>query len=185
LRADFDVEVDYRLFFLHPEVPPGGMGIEGLYGGNREYIESVRENYRRMADQAGLPVGKLTIIANTKVPLMVAEIAKEQGLHEPYHRAVYHAYWADGKNIGEWDVLASIIKDVGLELSTEDMVQRFQDLANQVDDSFKHGIQSGVSGIPTFFIGGEKIVGAQPYEIIKQFAEWALNHDGTDKMAST
>ena len=35
----------------------------------------------------------------------------------------------------------------------------------------------GISGVPTFLIGGELVVGAQPYEVIKQAVEEAITGD--------
>ena len=116
-------------------------------------------------------MGKITQIANTKVPLMVAEVAKEQGLHDKFHRAAFHAYWAEDLNIGEWDILEPIIASAGLDLPRETMVARFKELSGKVDTSLKEGRAMGVTGIPTFFIGAEAVVGAQPYEEIKRVAE--------------
>ncbi len=104
MRADFDVGIDYRPFFLHPEIPVGGVPVETLYGSNPDYYKAVLANTRRLAGQVGLPVGEISTIAHTMLPLMLGEVAREQGRHEAYHRATFHAYWAEGQNIGEWKV---------------------------------------------------------------------------------
>ena len=152
-----------------------------MYGGNPDYYKAVHANYRRLAGQVGLPVGEITTIAHTMLPLMVGEVAREQGCHEAYHRATFHAYWADGLNIGEWKVLEPLALGAGLRINIDDLQSREQELRRLVDEGYKEGRRLGVSGIPTFFIGGEQVVGAQPYEAIKEVVERHLNGsaDGT------
>ena len=153
------------------------MPIAALYGGNAAHYSALHNNFVRLAGEAGLPVGELTQVANTKVPLMVAEVAKEQGRHDKFHRAAFHAYWAQDQNIGEWDVLEPIIENAGIDLPREVMVARFRELAGKVEASLKEGQAMGVTGIPTFFIGAEAVVGAQPYEVLKRVAERNIGRD--------
>lgn len=137
----------------------------------------------RLAGQVGLPVGEITQVANTKVPLMVAEVAKEQGRHDKFHRAAFHAYWAEDQNIGEWTVLEPILQSAGIDLPRDTMVARFKELAGRVDTSLKEGRAMGVTGIPTFFIGAEAVVGAQPYEVIKRVAERNIGRNVPDSLS--
>lgn len=121
-----------------------------------------------------MPIGEFDFVAHTKLPLMVGEVAKEQGVHDPYHRAVFRAYWEKGANIGEWEVLEPIIAEVGLNFTASDMSARYAELEAVVQASFEQGRRMGVSGIPTFIIGNRGLVGAQPYPAIKQMAEETL-----------
>ena len=175
LRNDFDVEIKYKPFFLHPEIPEGGLPIEQFYGCNRAYFAQVKDHFKKMANDVGLPVDEITVIANTKLALMLGEYAKEQGRHEAYHRAVFHAYWAEGKNIGEWDVLSEIMTDLDLTLTASDMTAKYQDLSHAVDAQFNSARMMGINAIPTFLFGDERIVGAQPYEVIKSLVEQTLD----------
>lgn len=168
------MEIIYKPFFLHPEIPEGGLPAEQLYGGNRGYFAQVKANFTRMAATVGLPVGDIEVIANTRPALMLGEYAQEQGKHEAYHRAVFQAYWAEGKNIGEWDVLQAILTEVGLQLTPGDLAAKFQQLSHQVDDHFQAALRLGISGIPTFIIGDRRIVGAQPYEVIRSVVKDVL-----------
>ncbi|MCH7858854.1 MAG: DsbA family protein [Candidatus Marinimicrobia bacterium] len=178
MREDFEVEIEYKPFFLHPEIPEGGLPAEQLYGGNRGYFDQVKANFTRMAEAVGLPVGDIRVIANTRLALMLGEYAREQGKHEDYHRAVFRAYWAEGSNIGDWDVLQAILTEVGLHLTPADLAAKFQQLSHQVDDQFQAALRQGISGIPTFIIGDRRIVGAQPYEQIRSVVKDVLTGVG-------
>lgn len=47
-------------------------------------------------------------------------------------------------------------------------------MASEVDNDFNQGVSYGVSGTPTFFINGVKVVGAQPFSVFKQVIDQAL-----------
>ena len=48
-------------------------------------------------------------------------------------------------------------------------------MTSEVQKDFTDGSKYGVSGTPTFFINGIKLVGAQPYSAFKQLIEQELN----------
>ena len=47
--------------------------------------------------------------------------------------------------------------------------------SSEVQKDFNDGSSYGVSGTPTFFINGIKLVGAQPYNAFQQIIEQELN----------
>jgi|TARA_B100001964_G_scaffold244899_1_gene328723 protein-disulfide isomerase len=49
-------------------------------------------------------------------------------------------------------------------------------MKQEVQADASYGSQIGVSGTPTFFINGIKLVGAQPYEAFKQVIESELSN---------
>ena len=161
------MEIKYKPFFLHPEIPERGLPVGQFYGGNRAYFAQVKNHFEKMVNDVGLPVDEITIIANTKLALMLGEYTKEQGRHEAYHRAVFHAYWAEGKNIGEWDVLSEIMTDLDLTLTASDMTAKYQDLSHAVDAQCNSARLMGINAIPTLLLGLEGSVFGQPYEGLK------------------
>jgi len=50
------------------------------------------------------------------------------------------------------------------------------EMKQEVQADASYGSQIGVSGTPTFFINGIKLVGAQPYEAFKQVIESELSN---------
>lgn len=47
--------------------------------------------------------------------------------------------------------------------------------SQEIQDDFNYGAQVGVSGTPTFFINGIRLVGAQPYQAFQQIIEAELS----------
>lgn len=65
--------------------------------------------------------------------------------------------------------------DLGLETDTFDTCLDSGEHAAEVQKDFADGQSAGVSGTPSFFINGKKIVGAQPYSVFQAEIEAALN----------
>lgn len=48
---------------------------------------------------------------------------------------------------------------------------------SEVDSDFQEGVQAGVTGTPTFFVNGQKIVGPQPFAVFQSAIESFLNEE--------
>ena len=76
----------------------------------------------------------------------------ENNCTSAYLRAVFQTYWTDLKDISQMEVLASIVKDVGMDVDDFfDKInqQTYKDRLKQNTDEL---IQRGGFGSPTFFL---------------------------------
>ena len=95
--------------------------------------------------------------------------AEEQGRGERFHQAVFRAYFADGKNIGDSEVLAAIARSVGLSGRKAREVIESRDFQQAVDDDWNHSRRLGITAVPTFRLNTELLVGAQPTAALEKF----------------
>lgn len=168
MEKDFDIEVIWKGFEIHPDLPPDGILRETFARGS--YFRQVEESLRRLADDAGLILKSPSVIANTHLALEASEFAREQGRFAELHRRLFEAYFQEDVNIGDIEVLVRLANEVGLEgadLRRALDEDRFRGLLHETTEEAH---RYGVSGTPTFFIGDERVVGAQPYEVLKQAA---------------
>lgn len=105
--------------------------------------------------------------------------ADEQGRFWELHHTLFDFVWGDfysrGVNVegqaayeGELDRLAA---DAGLEVDAfRECVDsgRFEDTVDQERDQAS---SVGVQGTPTFFVNGQKVVGAQPFDVFARLIE--------------
>ena len=103
-----------------------------------------------------------------------SEFAKEQGLYEPFHKATYQAYWSEGKNIGDLQVLLALGEQAGLDVAALEQMLREQRYKAQVWQQFEEAQSLGVNGVPAFVVGRYLFTGAQPYPLFQQVAKLAL-----------
>ncbi len=165
MHKEFDVAVDWRGFELHPETPRGGMPIAALFGASR--TAGMREHMRRFAAGFGIEdMGAPERIPNTRRALAMAEYAREQGRVDAFRDAAMDAHWRRGENLESEEDLRAVASRAGLD--PEAAVAAADDAAHQarVDAIRAEASDKGVTGIPTFFVGDEVIVGCQPYEVL-------------------
>ena len=95
--------------------------------------------------------------------------AEEQGRGEQFHRAVFRAYFADGQNIGNSDVLVKVSRSVGLSGSKARKIIKNRTFSRAVDDDWDRSFRSGITAVPTFRMGEQELVGAQPVAVLERF----------------
>lgn len=164
--------MDWRGFELHPETPVGGAELAALFG--HDQIEPMREYVRQFAARFGITdLRHPDRISNTRRALAVAELARDRERLDPLRHAAMDAYWRDGLDLEDEAVIRRIAQGVGLDPDRAAAAVTDPDLLARVDAMRRESIEAGVTGIPTFFIGGEKVVGCQPYEVLAEAVQRA------------
>ncbi len=92
-----------------------------------------------------------------------AKCAEEQGKFWEMHDKLY-----ENQDALDVDSLKSYAADLGLDTEQFNDCLDSGKYADDVQSDFNEGVDLGVSGTPTFFINGEKLVGAQPYSVFQQ-----------------
>jgi predicted DsbA family dithiol-disulfide isomerase len=163
--------VTWLPYELHPEVPLEGMSYEEYFP--PQYLSRIESApYLPLAQEAGLVMKRGTRLINTRLALSAAEFAREQGIFESMHLALFKAYWEQTGDIATIEGLKRIAVAVGLDadaMEAELAAGRYEDL---LDANRREATQVGINGIPAHVFGLRYLVmGAHPYEILKQVAD--------------
>ena len=111
-------------------------------------------------------------LPNTLHALQVTELARDEGLHEPVHTRLMHAYWSEETNLGDDDVLLDLVAEVGLDRGEAAGVIADGRYADRVAASTEEANGHGIYAIPAFVLGGRLLVmGAQPEEVFEGAVE--------------
>jgi predicted DsbA family dithiol-disulfide isomerase len=174
-RREFDADVLWLPFDLHPEYPPEGIALAELH---RRYGIGVGEHdpLRDRFAAAGLAYNRPEIVPNTQLALRLSELARDHGLHEQFHDRLMDAYWSEATNIGDPQELRGLAADVGLD--SDDVERVIADPSAYLDvvhGSTQHAQSIGINAIPAFLLDRRLIVmGAQPLDVFRRaFAELA------------
>jgi predicted DsbA family dithiol-disulfide isomerase len=172
LRDEFDLLVDWRGFPLHPRTPKGGMPLTALFPASR--VPAVKEHLRQFAARFGVTgIEHPDRLPNTRRVLAMAEFARDNFRLDEFRRAGMEAHWRHGKDLEDDADLGAIAAGVGLDGAAAVAAADDPRYQGQVDEKLEEARQHGVTGIPTFFIGKEQVVGCQPYEVLAAAAERA------------
>jgi predicted DsbA family dithiol-disulfide isomerase len=174
-RREFHADLEWLPFDLHPEYPPEGIALRELharYGIGVGERDPLRERFAA----AGLVYDRPEIVPNTRLALRMSELAREHGLHEPFHNRLMDAYWAEARNIGDADEVRRLAAEVGLERDeVERVIAEPAAYLDVVEDSTRQANSLGINAIPAFLLDRRLIVlGAQPLAVFRQaFAQLA------------
>ncbi len=171
LRQAYDVAPTLVHFPLHPETPAEGRSMAELYAGRNIDPEAMYLRMKALMDAEGLPYGRRTHSYNSRLAQELGKWADTQPGGAAIHDAIYKAYFVDGKNIGDPDILVAIAAAVGLPADEARAVLTERRFKDAVDADWQKSRQYGVTGVPTFVAGRQGVVGAQPYEVLEQLLE--------------
>lgn len=161
IEEEFDVTITWWPFELHPETPAEGRHIDELVAPSRR-SDDYRSMLRQYAADAGLTLASNRWVANSHRALELAEFARERGAFQPVHDALFRAAWAEGKNIGDLDVLRDIVAETGLDEREWTTALLTGEYATLVDRATVAARQAGFSSTPTMIFGDKFMIpGAQ------------------------
>lgn len=166
-------------FELHPEVPREGMPREQLLPS--DYIARVRQNVDAMAREVGLVMRTQDRLINTRLALATAEFARERGVFEPVHRALFRAHWEGTAELDRVADLQRIAAEHGLDPG--DLANALADGRYEpvIDGHRADAASVGIDAIPSHIVGRRYLlVGAQPLSIFKEVLERIGTEDARD-----
>jgi predicted DsbA family dithiol-disulfide isomerase len=109
---------------------------------------------------------------NTLHSLEVTELARDAGLHEAVHTRLMHAYWSEGRNLGDDETLLDLVAEAGLDRDEAATVIADNRYSDRIAASTQEANRLGIYAIPAFILGGKLVVmGAQPEELFEQAVE--------------
>jgi predicted DsbA family dithiol-disulfide isomerase len=125
-----------------------------------------------MAAAEGIELGTPPVQANSHLAFELAMFAQEHGAADSIHPALFHAYFTEGRNIGDIDVLLDVAAGVGLNRETAREALADHRYAGTVDEEIAWARDSGITGTPTFIFDERyALVGAQEYPAFEQMME--------------
>jgi predicted DsbA family dithiol-disulfide isomerase len=167
LKKEYEIEVHWLAFPLHPEVPEEGLTLEELFG-TRADISGIMERLKGVAASLSLPMAVRTKTYNSRLAQELAKWAESQGKGDEFHRALFRAYFVDAENIARVDELTGLAASVGLPVDEARQVIQERAFRKAVDADWARSRALGITAVPTFIIGGQRSVGFQPYDVLAE-----------------
>jgi len=168
---DHPFTIEWHPFQLNPDMPAEGMDrrayLEGKFGGK----EGALRAYTPVVEHAAKVGAEINLEAMKRTPNTIdahrlihwAGIEKRQSFVVDL---LFKAYFTDGRDIGDHEVLADIADTAEMDAG---MVTRLLGTDSDVEDirkRDKHSREMGVNSVPTFVVANQHAVpGAQPPEM--------------------
>ena len=168
------MRVKWVHFPLHPDTPQAGRSLEDMFAGRGYDIPKMQAQMRARMQAEGLAYGNRSMTYNSRLAQELGTWADSQPGGDSIHDALFRAYFVDGRNIGDPEVLVEIAASAGLPAArAREVIDRRTHQA-AVDADWEKSHRYGVTGVPTFVIGNKGVVGAQPYEALEELVKRGL-----------
>ncbi|MBA3027257.1 MAG: hypothetical protein FP816_00355 [Desulfobacteraceae bacterium] len=169
LKVEYEIDLLWRGFPLHPEIPEEGIPTEALFAGRTVDIEKMRHQMKEAAALVGLPLEQTGMVYNSRLAQELGFWAESQKKGDEFHRAVFKAYFVSGKNIGNIQVLVEIARSVGFPGDDAEDVLTTRAYKPAVDMDWSLARRYNIHMVPTFVMNNHGLFGMQSYEILEGF----------------
>lgn len=175
LQDSYDLKINWCFLEIHPETSAQGEPVDSLEYPSEQW-QQMLTNLERVAREENIPLSKIDFITNSKDALLLSEAVKHCGakLFYDLHEKLFNAYFVNGKNIGDRNILREIATSCGLDEKliasswTDEKLQ--QQLINNFHSARKHNIQS----VPSFVFGDRTLTGVVAESTFREAAEQLL-----------
>ncbi len=141
--------------------------------GNRAPIEVVAKgrhmwvDLERWARRLAVPFRRPeTFPVASILALRAAFAAERAGRLVPYTHAVFRAFWGEGRDIADPQVLAAVASSAGLDGPA--VVAAAPEFKAALAANTQEAVDRGTYGAPTFFVGGELFVGNDRMDFVEE-----------------
>ncbi len=162
----------WRAFPLHPDTPEEGRTLEELFRlkGIPMNVEKAMAGMKKTAKEHGLEFGDRRMTYNSRMAQEVGLWAQEAGKGHEFHMAAFKSYFVAGDNLAKKEVLLDMVRRSGLDPEQGEQVIEERTFSDAVDRDWDLSRQQGIMAAPTFLMGLDRLVGAQPYATLEKMA---------------
>lgn len=164
-------EIEWHPFQLNPDMPRDGMDrrtyLESKFGGKEGAVRAYAPVLEH-AEKAGLKID-FEAMQRTPNTLNAHRLIHWAGLEARQTlvvSALFKAYFTEGRDIGNSEVLADIADGAGLDAAVISRLLASDADEQLIRDRDSHSRKMGITSVPTFIVAQQHAVpGAQPTEL--------------------
>lgn len=160
LFDDFHAELVWR--------PLGGWAGRSPPDRARKKRPIARQDVARFARRMGIPLNPPPADTDPTPAGAASLLAQSRGVLRPYVEEVMRAEWAEGRDIGDLEVLAAVAGRIGLDRAALLDAARSPQRQAQLDRNWESAERWGVFGVPTFVIGDEIFWGQDRLDFVRE-----------------
>jgi predicted DsbA family dithiol-disulfide isomerase len=170
LDSSVEIQKIWLPFELNPDMPEAGMDRK-IYRsqkfGSWEHSQALdaKTVQATQADGIAFRYDLMTVTPNTLKAHRLTWFAGQQDKATAMAERILKAYFTEGQNIVEVEVLANLAAEVGIDAEAVKVFLLSDAGIQEVRELERQAIAQGVHGVPHIRIGQEVVSGAQPVEV--------------------
>jgi predicted DsbA family dithiol-disulfide isomerase len=175
LDGEVKVELYFQPFELNPQMgPEGENAIEHLVAKLRTSAEQIERNQQALITR-GAELGfvfdmqKRERIYNTFDAHRLLHWANTQGKQRELKQALFAAYFTEGRNISDHEVLLELAINAGLDVARAKQILSTNEFSKEVREREQFYSSHGIHGVPAVIINDQHLIeGAQPVDVFER-----------------
>lgn len=174
LKDEVAADLHFQPFELNPQMGAEGQDITEhiaeKYGSTPTDIERNRENIRARGAEVGFDFNmqKRGRIYNTFDAHRLLHWAETQGKQEALKNALFSAYFTEGRNPSDHEVLLDVSRKVGLDPKRVSEILKSNEFAAEVRQRENFYADRGIRAVPSVIINDKHLIqGGQPAEVFE------------------
>jgi len=176
--ADDPPAVQWRQFDLqgYKRAPDGTLREDVDDGKDEAYFEQAKQNVERLSAKYDVEMRDFEDLPEVdswdaqQASLFVEQTASPEAFRQ-FYEGLFAAYWRDGRNIEDPDVIADVATEAGVDPESVRDAITDEQLEAELRERFAEGQQLGISGVPTFVYGEHAARGAVPPEHLARLVD--------------
>jgi predicted DsbA family dithiol-disulfide isomerase len=175
IGSDTGADIHFQPFELNPQMPPEGQDIaEHLaqkYGSTREQLLRNQEAIRARGAELGFTfdMGKRSRVYNTFDAHRLLHWAELEGRQRELKRALFAAYFTDGRDPSDREVLIELATQAGLDPVRAREVLALGLYADEVRERERFYGERGIHAVPSVIVNDQYLIqGGQPVEVFER-----------------
>lgn len=160
LNDNYDLKINWCFLEIHPENSAEGEPVTSLNYPS-EHWNQLMLNLKRLAEEENIPLSEHLFTTNSKDALLLGEAAKSCGRETFYklHDALFSAFFVDGKNIGDRNILREIAHDCSIGDSIIEDAWNNPQYQHRLQQNFTAARKYRIQGVPSFIFGERVLTG--------------------------
>ena len=160
LRDSYDLKINWCFLEIHPETSAEGKPIDSLDYPSEQW-QQMMSNLERIAKEEDIPLSRLSFITSSRDALLLSEAAKnsDRDTFYKFHEKLFSAYFVDGENIGNRNVLKKIAESCGIDKETVESAWTDEKYPRRLLENFNSARAHDVQSVPSFVFGDRVLTG--------------------------
>lgn len=172
MRPERPVAVRWHPYQLDPTIPAGGVDrklyMERKFGAGGRLAE-IHQRLSSLGQEVGIAFdfGAIQVSPNTRDAHRLLRFAAAEGVQGRVAEGLFSAYFEQGRDVGDLDVLADIAATAGLDRAAVSTMLAGDVFAAEVEAEIGAAREMGIQGVPFFIVAGRyAISGAEAPETL-------------------
>lgn len=160
LFEDYHVNLVWR--------PLGGWSGRSAPERAKYKLPITRQDVRRHARRLGIPFNPPPVTTDPTKAGAGSLLAENEGLLKPYVVEVMRKEWAEGKDIGDIDILLDVGEEIGLARGALAKAIESGDNLEMLERNWSEAQDRGAFGVPSFIVGEEVFWGNDRIDFVRE-----------------